>query len=191
MRALNKFLGDLRIGLVDVGASGGLEPRWYSIRRNIKSFLFEPDARSHQGLKSADYIEEIFPVGLGNSQTNTVLNLCRKPGVSSILSPRHSFLSRFPNSERFDVVAQETIKLSTLDKCLMGRWQECDFIKIDTQGSELDVLHGGDALLDNPIIGLEVEVEFVRMYEEQPLFGDICSYLGYLSPVDFEKKNAA
>jgi hypothetical protein len=59
----------------------------------------------------------------------------------------------------------------------MGRSRECDFIKIDTQGSELDILHGGDALLDNPIIGLEVEVEFVRMYEEQPLFGDICSYL--------------
>jgi hypothetical protein len=30
LRVLNKFLGDLRIGLVDVEASGGLEPRWHS-----------------------------------------------------------------------------------------------------------------------------------------------------------------
>lgn len=177
MRALNNFLGELGIGLVDIGASGGLELRWRSIRRNIKAFLFEPDERSYQELGSADYIEEIFPVGLGASEINATLNLCRKPTVSSLLPPRHSFLSRFPDPKRFDVISQETIKLSTLDKCLMGRWQDCDFIKIDTQGTELDILHGGAALLDGPIIGLEVEVEFIRLYDEQDLFGDICTHL--------------
>ena len=177
MQALNSFLGELQIGLIDIGASGGLEPRWRSIRRNIKAFLFEPDERSHQELGSADYVEEIFPVALGASETNATLNLCHKPTVSSLLPPRHSFLSRFPDAKRFDVISQETIKLSTLDRCLMDRWQDCDFIKIDTQGSELDILRGGLALLDGPIIGLEVEVEFIRLYDKQDLFGDVCTHL--------------
>ena len=59
----------------------------------------------------------------------------------------------------------------------MNRWQDCDFIKIDTQGTELDIMCGGDTLLDSPIIGLEVEVEFIQLYEEQYLFGDVCTHL--------------
>ena len=177
MQALRKYLDGLRIGLIDVGASGGLEPRWLTIKNNIKAFLFEPDKRSQKELESADYVEKIFPIGLGATENNGTINLCRKPGVSSMLEPRYTFLTYFPDSERFEVKANELIKISTLDKCLMERKEECDFIKIDTQGTELDILKGGTALLDCPIIGLEVEVEFIELYEKQPLFGDICSYL--------------
>ena len=177
MNSLKVFLDEQRVGLVDIGASGGLEARWCSIQGNIKAFLFEPDERSHKELKLADYVEEIFPVGLGSSELIAPLNLCRSPGASSVLSPRHSFLSLFSDAKRFDVTKQVDIKLSTLDHCLMSRWQDCDFIKIDTQGTELDILRGGDALLDSPIIGLEIEVEFVRLYENQDLFGDVCSHL--------------
>lgn len=177
MRALNKLLGELKIGLVDVGASGGLEPRWRSIQQHIKAFLFEPDERSHKKLRSSDYVEEVFSVGLAASEIKSSLNLCRKPGVSSLLAPRYSFLSRFADAKRFDVIKQEEIELSTLDKCLLTRGIDCDFIKIDTQGTELDILHGGAVLLDSAIIGLEIEVEFIQLYENQPLFGDICTHL--------------
>ena len=178
MRDLGEYLGDLRIGLVDVGARGGLEPRWRQIERNIKAFLFEPDERSRRDLVSIGYVEEIFPIGLGSIENTGTINLCQDPGVSSLLMPRHTFLSQFPNPKRFDVVANESINVSTLDKCLVARDDECDFIKIDTQGTELDILKGGESLLDSPIIGLEIEVEFIQLYEAQPLFGDVCSYLG-------------
>lgn len=179
MVVLNTFLGELKIGLVDVGASGGLEPRWRSIQKNIKAFLFEPDERSHQELQlqSADHVGEIFQIGLGSSASNALLNLCRSLGASSTLPPHLSFLSRFPNVERFDVTRQETIKLSTLDECLISNWKDCDFIKLDTQGTELSILRGAEALLDSPIIGLEIEVEFIRLYEGQDLFGDVSAHL--------------
>ena len=177
MQALRTYLGQLKIGLIDIGALGGLEPRWRTINSNIRAFLFEPDERSYRELKSADYVEKIFPIGLGSKENNRTLNLCRKPGVSSLLIPRHTFLSKFANSKRFEIIGKEPVKLSTLDRCLMAREVECDFIKIDTQGTELDILKGGMALLDSPIIGLELEVEFIQLYEEQPLFGDVCSFL--------------
>ena len=178
IKPVKDLLGELKIGLIDIGASGGLEPRWGLIKNNMKAFMFEPDERSGQKLKSSNYVEAVFPMGLGAAEINSSLNLCRKPQVSSLLSPRLAFLSRFPDVKRFDIVEKIPIRLSTLDRCLMERSEDCDFIKIDTQGTELDILIGGEALLDSSIIGIEVEVEFTRLYEEQPLFGDICSYLG-------------
>ena len=38
MQALRTYLDNLKIGLVDVGARGGLEPRWHPIEHNIKAF---------------------------------------------------------------------------------------------------------------------------------------------------------
>ena len=51
-----------------------------------------------------------------------------------------------------------------------------DFIKIDVQGSELDVLKGATKTLKNSL-GLCVEVEFLPVYLDQPLFGDVCKLL--------------
>ena len=177
MNALNKFLADQKIGLIDIGARGGIEPEWRKIQNNIKAFLFEPDERSRNELKSIGYVEKIFPVALGSSEGIANINLCKSPGTSSLLKPRYEFLKIFFDVSRFDIISEEEIELSTLDKCLLDRWEDCDFIKLDTQGTELDILKGGKELINKPLIGFEIEVEFVQMYKDQPLFGDVCSFL--------------
>ena len=57
-----------------------------------------------------------------------------------------------------------------------------DFIKIDVQGGELSVLKGAARTLSSTL-GVEAEVEFIPMYDEQPLFGEICEFL---TKYDFE-----
>ena len=104
-RPLKHFLHDLRIGLVDVGARGGLEPRWQLIQDNVTAFMFEPDDHAYQALEDSEYIERTFNVGLGSSESESLFNLCRDPAVSSLLEPNDRLLSRFPNARRFDVVA--------------------------------------------------------------------------------------
>ena len=51
---LNKVLHLLpefaEITLVDIGAAGGLEPRWNQIARNINYIGFEPDISAHKKL---------------------------------------------------------------------------------------------------------------------------------------------
>jgi hypothetical protein len=51
-----------------------------------------------------------------------------------------------------------------------------DYIKIDTQGTELEILKGGINVLKN-VRTLEVEVEFNPIYVGQPIFSDVDLFL--------------
>lgn len=51
-----------------------------------------------------------------------------------------------------------------------------DLIKIDTQGSELDILKGGSTVISNAK-GLLLECSLANCNENAPLFGEIKSYL--------------
>jgi hypothetical protein len=53
-----------------------------------------------------------------------------------------------------------------------------DLLKMDIQGGEYEALHGATELLANGAIDLIYsEAFFVPMYANQPLFGDLVSYL--------------
>jgi len=52
-----------------------------------------------------------------------------------------------------------------------------DFIELDTQGTELEILQGAEEQLASSLLGVRVEVEFSPMYRDQPLFADIDTYL--------------
>lgn len=52
-----------------------------------------------------------------------------------------------------------------------------DFIKLDTEGCELDILKGAIGVLKKSVIGLSIEVEFYPFHKGQPLFSDVDSFL--------------
>jgi len=55
-----------------------------------------------------------------------------------------------------------------------------DFLSVDTQGSELNILKGASRCLKDDILALAVEVEFHPIYLGQPLFGEVCQHLAAL-----------
>ncbi|BEC03341.1 FkbM family methyltransferase [Escherichia coli] len=64
-------------------------------------------------------------------------------------------------------------------------------LKIDTQGSELNILVGGEQVLNNTLC-IQLEVSFIPLYEGQPSFGEIDVYLrkhGFLPHCIAEQKN--
>ena len=174
----NKLLLNNPLWIVDVGASGGIHPKWRSFYPFYNGIMFEPNLREYEKLKANNEKNlTILNVALSNSISNTDFYLCRKNEVSSVYLPNFDILDKFPNSERFEVLKTIKLQTDTLNHQLKkNNFSEVDFIKIDTQGSELNILNGATNYLEK-LIGLEIEVSFLELYKDQPLFSQIDQFV--------------
>ena len=93
--------------------------------------------------------------------------------TSSLLKPNLRIAQLFNGLAEFmQVVAIANVDTVRLDDVAEVRAQGCDLLKIDTQGSEAEILaHAGETLKSCLVI--QTEVEFVQLYEDQPLFADV------------------
>jgi len=165
--------------LVDVGASGGLKRNWMEASRHLRLIGFDADERAPDGGETHQgRWQVLLRVGLYKEKGSLTLYQTRKQRNSSILRPNPALVSRFALPERFDIVETKTIHVDTLDNQLREHgMSDVDFIKVDTQGSELFILQGGAEVLRSTVFGVEVEVEFAELYEAQPLFADVDLFL--------------
>lgn len=173
-----KMLRNNSIKIIDIGASGGLNSRWDELEECIFPILFEPDFNEYEKIKDNMTNKGIvINKALSNKEKTIDFYVCRKQQVSSVYKPNRKFLDDFPDSERFDVLKTLRIEASTLDVQLdKNNINDIDFIKIDTQGHELAILEGAVQTLED-VIGIELEIEFLEMYEGQPLFNEVNGFL--------------
>ena len=165
--------------VLDVGARGGPDPRWDLLGQDCHVVGVEADPQEAERLS-----KERFPVrwsclcaALGKAdETPATLFVTRKPGCCSLLPPNSEFLAQFPYGENFRVEKTIPITLTTVDTLCAQQAITPDVLKLDTQGTELDILQGATRVLEN-VVMIESEVEFNPLYVGQPLFGDLDAYL--------------
>jgi len=161
--------------LVDIGARDGVDNRWLLLGDRLFVIGFEPDQEECASLASSvNGSRSLFlPTALSNHTGGIEFHICSRQETSSCYVPNHLFLKRFPQAERFDVLSKREITVDTLDNILADRVnQPVDFIKIDVQGFERNILEGGRKKAGEAF-GIEVEVEFSELYKGQPLFSDV------------------
>jgi len=177
---VDNLLNQDSIVLMDVGAAGGIEPRWKKFAGKVSYVGFEPDGRAQEFVPNVRFAEyEMIPSALGESRSVRRLSITKDVGKSSLFVPNWEILERFPNVDRFSVTKELKLQINTADKIVKSK---VDFIKLDIQGSELGVLKGAKGILKE-VLGVETEVEFLELYSGQPLFGQVNEYLRRL---DFE-----
>jgi len=180
----NEFFGQYTksnpIILIDVGARGGIDTKWYLLDEgNLRILGFEADPQECERLnRQTGDNHTYFPIALFNRAGAIEINIAQSPATSSIYLPNLSLMDRFPNSDDLKVVKLNRVRCNTLDRVLeLYNIRDADFLKVDTQGSEFQILEGARCTLKNFIFGVEVEVEFSQLYKNQPLFSDVDIYL--------------
>jgi len=142
----------------------------------IIGFEIEEKVCDEMNLKAPKGVE-YYPHALGEKNEKRKLYNTQHPMCTSLYKPNDKFQCLY-NNLHFGLFKDETeIDTITLDTFVdKYNIDDVDFIKIDVQGAELDIFKGGKNALKN-VIKIICEVEFVPMYENQPLFGDVCSFL--------------
>ena len=185
-RVAKKLIKD-KIVFIDIGAAGGVISRWKKIETQLFSVAFEPDNESFNKLKkNKKKNNKIFNIALSNKKGLKDFYICNDSEKSSFYKPNYELLKNYPNPKRFDIKKRIKFKVNKLDN--IGNFKP-DFIKIDTQGSELEILQGSKNNLIK-CIGLEVEVEFQKIYNNQKLFNEVFAFLkkNGFEFIDFSEK---
>jgi len=163
--------------LVDVGSVGGLQPRWRPFEAILSAVLFDPREAAPMGGFGRGQ-RRIYPVALAREAGEATLYLLALPNMSSTLPPNRELLSGFrKKGAHSEVVSTETLPIEALDAIAARDGFAPDIIKVDTQGSELQILEGARNVLEQSVLLAEVEVSFLERYSGQPLFDDIVRHM--------------
>jgi FkbM family methyltransferase len=162
------------------GARGEEGNRLMRALPQLKFVGFEPDAEEYARLTARPSPRfTFFGAAVGAENQQRTLYITRNPGCSSLLRPNHAFYRRFKDcGPDLEIVRELPVEAVSLDSFLPSSGiQRVDFLDLDTQGSELEILRGAQAFLSTSVVGVRCEVEFSPLYQEQALFGDIDAYL--------------
>src|SRR5262249_33514243 len=142
---------------------------------------FEPGPGECEKLRALNLPDHtFFPYFIGDGSERT-FHISRAGMTSSLYERNDRIVRHFHQlHEIHQEVGRIPAKTTRLDD--IPEITGVDFLKVDVQGAELDVLKGAERLLrGSPVI--QIELEFVEIYKGQALFSDVDPFLrqrGYL-----------
>ena len=180
---IKKFDKNLKFKILEVGAHpyGEFNESFHILLDHFPGseiYAFEVDKEECEKLnKSCKKGMKFFPIALGEKRETRKFYETYMPVCSSLYEPKQKFLELYNNLNVAYLKNTTEIDTISVDEFSKSHNLEyVDFIKIDIQGSELDVFKWGVKTLKKTLI-IVSEVEWVEQYIDQPLFGDVSSFL--------------
>jgi FkbM family methyltransferase len=175
--ALMDVLAKAPLDVMDVGASGDLHPRWDRFKGGLRAIGFEPDSRAFADLPQTSNRTWIN-AAVAEHEGECEINVTAAQTATSLLQPNRDLIDEvFADPDSFRIEKTLKVPCTTVDAAARDRKLNVSVLKVDTQGSELAILRGARAALAQTLFAVEVEVEFVELYESQPLFADVDAYM--------------
>jgi FkbM family methyltransferase len=164
--------------VIDVGGAMGPDRRWTQLPSGSVRFMtFEPDVRSQHDRFVQEGQNLALPIGLADKPGERTLHLTEGPFASSLYRPNEYVLRDFAIWPWYAPAGMADIKVDTLDACVarLPDWR-ADFVKVDAEGADLDVLKGGRRTLETAF-GVQIEVAFAQRNVGAPLQAEMDLWL--------------
>jgi len=177
------------INYIDVGCVNPFINPWKKNKQYLKCVLgCEPRYDKNEKSFCSNFSKKInvieYDCAIFDREGIFSFYVCRKGQCSSLFQPDlHKYIyksgTRSTNKEknrRMEVTSITTVKCRRLDSIIDELNINFDFIKIDTQGADHQVIKSLGKYLDD-IVGIHTELNFQQFYKKITLFGETNEFL--------------
>ena len=174
---LFKFLPDKVNVFMDVGAhTGSFTKLFHSKIKTGTSYLFEPIPEFYQKIKEDTYFKNCHThnIALSSTTGEAEFSVNELPETSSLLHFDHDLQETLGLNKK--VNRRIKVLTESLDNFARDfQISKIDFIKIDVQGAEMDVLKGAEKILPN-VDWVFTEVSFKPIYKGSSTFDQVFNF---------------
>lgn len=185
------ILGETPFVAVDVGASHGLQPHWAWFAGEFDFVLIEPDPNACVALEEIvsrlphrhEAQHRVVSRGVSGTGGRRTLHVTNQPTGSSLLKPRditqEDFDCFYYDPDYFIPIRPrdiETVRLG--DAVRESGWNAMHMVKLDTQGTEIEIMAGLDDAMFDGLVAVEMEVGVgTGGYENRPSLDDAIAFM--------------
>ena len=176
---IKELLGQsIQLELVDIGASGPDWESYQSLRESARLLRFDPDSRDFRQNPSSGRKEVCINKAVTESTSKEIeIFLTESPYCSSTLEPDKERLSNYPYVDLFEVKQKCSVSSVTLEEGIrFAGFKRPDWIKLDTQGTELRIMKSLPKATLDRILVCEIEASIYPHYKQADTIGDIMNF---------------
>ena len=179
-RLISGLLKNEKIISLDVGAQGGFNSdKFFPSKYNsfFKEILIEPINSEAEKLENKKFV---INKGLWSKKERKKLNILdNRLGSSSMYEPDEEFFDlhnlKKKDYDNYKITRSIEVECDTLTNQLKDlEINKLDYLKIDTQGAELEILKGIGEY--RPLL-IKIEAHFFSMYKNVPSWNKLVSFL--------------
>lgn len=170
---------NLKPVLLDLGASGGTYQPFEAIKRQSRLIEVDPDDRDFSGnaSKGVDRIVVREAIISDKEQNLVDIHLTADPHCSSTLLPDVHKLKNYTYASLFEVQKSVSVPATSLDRLSLKLGFHFDWMKIDTQGSELEILKSMQGPLLDQLLCCDAEISLYPHYIDAGAFSQFHDFM--------------
>ena len=135
---------------------------------NSKIIGFEPNIEEFNKLENRNSKKNYYNYAIGDG-SEKILNICKGAGMTSFLEPNINYLKNFSWFDTHsEIIKKEKVKTKKLDSLK----EKIDFLKIDVQGYESEIIKYGENKIKDSLVVL-IETSPIPLYKNEKTFSEV------------------